>query len=350
MRKIIINGRFLTHKITGIQRYAIEMIKAIDINITKMKLNVDFEIVHPKGKLNTLNLKNIQEIEYGDKQGHLWEQYDLKKYKKNKNGILISLTGSGPVFDTDLIVIHDVGFMNSKFYNNKYKLWYKFITKLLIKNTKKVVTISQFSKNQIIKYFKPRKNIKVIYEGGEQIERIDSEYSIIKRLNLINQPFFFSLGSIKPNKNIDLIVKVAKEIPDYKFVITGEKNEKIFKKNKINLNLRNIIYTGYLNDNEIKALYEKCEAFIFPSFYEGFGLPPLEAILCGANLIVSDIPPLKEIYMDYGEFFNPNKENELIKIIKNKQYIDRRQNLKKLKKFLSWEFNSKLILKEIMDI
>lgn len=349
MKKIIFNGRFLTQKITGVQRYAIEMLKGIDDNISKMNFNYHFEIVHPKGKLYSLNLNNIKEIEFGKKQGHLWEQIELNKYKKSNNSFLISLTGSGPIFDTDLLILHDVGFLNNEFYSKKYKIWYKFITNKLIKNTKKIITISNFSKNEIKKFFNTKKDIEVIYEGYEQIERVKADNSILDKLNIINKPFFFSLGSLKPSKNIEMIAKAAIKLPENTFLITGEKNEKIFKKSMLKFEEKNIIFTGYLSDSEIKALYEKCEAFIFPSLYEGFGLPPLEAKICGANLILSNIEPLQEIFKDYAYYVDPKNSRTLVEAITNKKYLKTNDNIDELKEMYNWSRNSRLLLQQISD-
>ena len=81
------------------------------------------------------------------------------------------------------------------------------------------------------------------------------------------------------------------------FVVSGNENNRIFKDKNNEKDVKNLIYTGYLNDGELVTLYKNCKAFIFPSLYEGFGIPPLEAIECGCkNLILSDIEVLKEIY------------------------------------------------------
>jgi len=125
-KRIIINGRFLTQRTTGVQRYQYEMLLGIDYNLNNHISQYSFELVCPKGKLiNIPKLKNIQIVQFGNLSGHLWEQMDLRRYKDDNNSILISLTASGPIYSTDLIVIHDVGFLYRSYYNTGYRIWYK---------------------------------------------------------------------------------------------------------------------------------------------------------------------------------------------------------------------------------
>lgn len=348
-KRIIINGRFLTQRTTGVQRYQYEMLLGIDYNLNNHISQYLFELVCPKGKLiNIPKLKNIKIVQFGDLNGHLWEQIDLRKYKNDKNSILISLTASGPIYSTDLIVIHDVGFLYRSYFNISYRIWHKFMVKKLLENVKSIITISEFSKREIFKNFSPKKNIQVIYEGYEHLDRIKEDTEILTSLNLKNKKFFLSLGSIKANKNIELILKAAKKLKEDTFVITGEFNPKIFKGSDLNFNqMDNVIYTGYLKDEEIKTLYSNCEAFIFPSLYEGFGLPPLEARVCGANLILSDIEPLREVYGNQAVYIDPYDENSLIEIITKRKYKEINNNISDLKNKYSWLENSKLILNEI---
>ncbi|TYB33248.1 MAG: glycosyltransferase family 4 protein [Flexistipes sinusarabici] len=353
-KRIIINGRFLTQRITGVQRYQYEMLLGIDYNLKDDCSQYSFELLCPKGKLiNIPKLKNIQIVQFGNLNGHLWEQIDLRRYKSDNKSILISLTASGPIYSTDLVVIHDVVSPSRPRleFDIIYKMWFKFKEKKLIDNAKTIITISNFSKKEILNNFSPKKSIQVIYEGYEHIDRIKEDNSILSRLNLQDKKFFFSLGTIKANKNIGLILKAANKLKNYIFVITGGFNKKIFKSSNLNFDqLDNVIYTGYLKDEEIKTLYSNCEAFIFPSLYEGFGLPPLEARVCGANLILSDIEPLREVYGNQAVYIDPYDENSLIETIMKRRYKEVNNNISDLKNKYSWLKNSKLILNEITKL
>ena len=115
--------------------------------------------------------------------------------------------------------------------------------------------------------------------------------------------YFFSLGSRLPHKNIKWVTSAAKLHPQYKFVITGSSgNRDLSFEGEIP---ENMIFTGYLKDEEIKSLMRHCKAFIQPSFYEGFGIPPMEAMSVGADCIVSTGGSLPEVYKDSVWYIDP---------------------------------------------
>ena len=116
--------------------------------------------------------------------------------------------------------------------------------------------------------------------------------------------YFYSVGSLAPHKNYKWIIENARFNPDYQYVITGGKRD-VWKSEEFNL--PNIIYTGYLSDEEMKAVMMKSKAFIFPTLYEGFGIPPLEALSAGVRCVVSDIPCLKEVYGDTVQYLDPRE-------------------------------------------
>lgn len=303
---IYINGRFLTQKITGVQRYAIEVVKQLD-----KEKNIKIVLLCPNDEIqNKIELDNIEIRKIGKLKGQAWEQISLPFYIiKHGRGKLLSLCNLAPILYPGYVTIHDIGFKtHGEHLNWKFKCWYKLVTKLNIKRYKHIFTVSNFSKNEIIENYKinPEK-ITVTYNSAEHLKNIKPDESILKRLNLENRDFYFSLGSRSPHKNHKYIENLAKNNVKEIFVVTG-KNNKVFESEKEE-NINNMIYTGYLSDEEIAALYKNCKAFIFPSLYEGFGIPPLEAITMGCkNILVSDIEVFREIYgesVNYIDVKNP---------------------------------------------
>ena len=125
---------------------------------------------------------------------------------------------------------------------------------------------------------------------------IRHDKNIIHDLCLSGKDFYFSLGSKSPHKNYKFIIECAKNNPDDIFVVSGNMNNSVFNNVKEEEEIKNVIYTGYLNDEQLVTLYKECKAFIFPSLYEGFGIPPLEALTVGCKkIILSNIPVFKEI-------------------------------------------------------
>lgn len=343
---IYINGRFLTQKITGVQRYAIEVVKQLD----KLKSNYKFIILAPKkGLIHNLELNNIKIIKIGNLTGHAWEQISLPIYIfTHKEKTLLSLCNMAPILYPGYITLHDISFKtNSKHLNRKFVFWYKVITRLNIKRYKHIFTDSYFSKKEIIDNYNILDNkITVTYAAAEHFKNILPDDTIISKLDIKDKEYYFSLGSKSPHKNHEFIVECAKNNPDMLFVVSGNNNSKVFKNEIYNEDIGNLIYTGYISDNELVSLYKNCKAFIFPSLYEGFGMPPLEAITSGCKQIVlSEIPVLKEIYGKNAIYLDiKNKRSINLKDILNKK---NENNIQHLTEKYKWENVANVIAKEI---
>lgn len=344
---IYINGRFLTKEITGVQRFAIEVVKQLD----KMNLKEKIIILTPKNIKNKLELKNIEICTIGKLTGNLWEQISLPIFLCKKRAYkLLNLCNLGPILNPGYVTIHDIAFKtNSKHLNWKFALYYRFITKLNIKRYKHIYTVSEFSKNEILQNYKiDAKKVTVVYNSAEHIKNLKEDFTILRELEIENKDFVFSLGSKSYHKNHAFIEKCAKNNPDILFIVSGDDNSKIFKEEEKE-EISNMIYTGRISDEKMKALYSKCKAFIFPSRYEGFGIPPLEAINCECkNVIVSDIPVFREIYGDNVRYIDLNNEDSESKNILNKikkEMIINKHNINKY----SWENTAKAIIDNLED-
>lgn len=336
LRKIIINGKALAKRYkTGVQRYCIEILRELD----KISNEINIEIVIPKYSDFNERYSNIKIIKYGKLQPNIWEQIELPRYvKKEKNAILVNLCNTSPLTRPDIVCVHDISFVkNFKFYPKKFAIWYYLNIKNAVQKSKKIITVSNFSKSEIEEYYNI-KNIDVIYDSYEHIERLKADYQILDKYKLKNEKYFFTLGTIQKNKNIEWIIEVAKRNPREQFVITGYKNQKI--KEDVN----NIVYTGYLKDEEIKALMEKCKAYITPSLYEGFGIPPLEAFSLNKKILVSDIPVMHEIFEDEVTYFDPYSYEINLNEIKESM------NRKKILEKFSWKKSAEKLLKIIEEV
>lgn len=303
---IIINGRFLTQGITGVQRFAHEIIRELDKIVKPGK----YKILVPKNIIyNKLKYKNIEIEVCGNFVGHLWEQLELPFYVKKYDGKLLNLCNTAPIINPGIVAIHDIQTrVHPEFFSKRFALWYNIMNKFNIKNSKKIITVSEFSKSEIVKYYKiPKEKISVIYNGWQHMNRIKEDNSILNRLNVKIEEYILGVSSMNPNKNFKYILELAKLHPEYRFVIVGKKNNDVFKDGSIE-ELKNLTWTGYVNDEELKSLYTNAKAFVFPSFYEGFGIPPLEAIACGCkNIFVSNTSCLPKIYLENVTYLEPNK-------------------------------------------
>lgn len=337
MKKIVINGRFLTQQITGVQRVAHELVREMD-NLIKEK-NIEVVVLAPKNIIFENLYKNIKIKKVGFLKGQLWEQLELPFYTLKEKGILLNLCNTAPIINTGIVDIHDISFrVNPQFFSKKFSWYYRVLIWILVRTSKKIITVSEFSKQEIIKYYKiPDEKIEVIYNSWEHILRIEQDMSILKKFNLEKKNFYLAVSSVAPNKNFKYIIELAKLYPEKSFVIVGKKNIKVFGELGIE-NLKNLVWCGYVSDEELKALYMTCKGFIYPSFYEGFGLPPLEVMGCGCkNIYVSKTSCLPEIFGDSVVYLNPYK---IEKILKNNLSL----NNKVLDNY-NWKISAKKLLK-----
>ena len=318
MKKIVINGKdFLKKNKRGVQRYTIEIISALDKYLEDIKV----ELLVPYENKDIPKFKNIKIKEFGSWLPFKGWQYIAYQYYIWKNNALgVSLSADvAPIFNPGIVAIHDMRFNRNRekikgiknFLKHRYKLYTSY---LVAKNAKHIVTVSKFQKKEIERYYKiDSDKISVIYNAWEHLKniKIDDNRLNKKYKNIIDKEFYFFLGGKEENKNLKWIVEVALKNKDKLFVMAGPEADSFnIKDNDININkVDNIKSIGYITDEEIAFFMKKCSAFIFPSIYEGFGIPPLEALCFGAKVLCANSSCLPEIYKNYVSYFDPYDYN-----------------------------------------
>ena len=314
--KVIINGRFLTQKITGVQRVAIEILKELD----KISDNSEFYLAAPKGA-SFPDFKNIKCLHVGKRQGVFWEQTDFRRYVKKEKAVSLNLCNSAPLFGKKIVMLHDVKFRaHPEFFSRKFRIWYNFLFRNITKKSLKLLTVSEFSKSEILKYYKNTKcEIAVLYNGWQHYLHGDYDASLREGLNLKGNDYCFAMSSLEPNKNLKWIIETAKSNKEEIFIVAGGINSKIFAQENFTLP-ENVKLVGYVKDPQAKDLIKNCKAFLFPTFYEGFGIPPLEAMSEGVKkVIVSDTAVMHEIYGESVIYVCPEKYDYSIKELISKE-------------------------------
>lgn len=302
---VVINGKFLSQNVTGVQRYAREILLEID------KIAKD----HPKIILLTdKNAQNIPRYEHiyvkraRFLSGNLWEQITLPLYAIKHRALCVNLCNMAPMLKPDIVVIHDVSFkVNKDFFSKKFSLWYNFVFSTIIRRIKTIITVSEFSKGEIVRcYGIPPERIAVTYNGWQHYARISQDKNALPRYGLKSGEYYFSMSSMAPNKNFKWIAYAAKYNPGVMFAVSGAVNSNVFG-DIFDFEIpENLKFLGYVSDEEAKELIANCRAFLFPSYYEGFGIPPLEALSVGARAIVSDRSCMREIFGDYVFYISPD--------------------------------------------
>jgi glycosyltransferase involved in cell wall biosynthesis len=311
MKLIAINGRFLGKPITGTSRFAREIVWALDALLEREKnAALRVELVVPRGTPAPEGLKRIGFRTCGSHQGHVWEQWDL--WRATRKGLLLSLTNSGPVLHPNhLVVVHDA--LVYKFPHNftlSYRVFHQTLGRLLARRAR-IATVSAFSQSELARLWRlDPASLLIVPNGHEHILRVEPDDSVLAKLGLEGRRFFLFVGSPSPNKNLERAIEAFSAIgrEDVSFVLVGAAKADVFQTSQRPLSVR-VLRPGRLSDGEIVSLYKHAVALVFPSLYEGFGVPPLEAMVHGCPVIAADIPPVREVCADAALYFNP-RENE----------------------------------------
>jgi len=261
-----------------------------------------------------------------------------------------------------IVTCHDI--IPLIFYNNIKKLKFRYSISG-IKNADKIIADSYNTKQDIISYFKiPDEKIKVIYLAADKIfQPLDKVIiSKIKQKYNFDFPLILYVGTLEPRKNIPTLIKafckLKKEGLPHILLVTGKKDgkyKKIFEMVK-RLNLqKDTIFTGYVPEEDLPAIYNAADLFVYPSLYEGFGLPPLEAMACGTPVITSNTSSFPEVVGDAGIMVKPHDVDELAKVMYEVLTNDGlredmiKKGLKQAKKF-SWKKCAKETLEVYQEV
>jgi len=255
-----------------------------------------------------------------------------------------------------ILTIHDLAFIRFPQFN--FDWFIKKYTKEVKRNArlaKKIVAASKSTKDDIIKFFKidPAK-VKVVYLASDsrfkKLANQEKDKEVLKKYG-IDKKYILSVGTIEPRKNYSTLIKAFNYIKhnnnnfNCKLVIvgrTGWKSEATYRERELSPYKDDILFIGRVSDKDLVQIYNQAEIFVYPSLFEGFGLPPMEAMSCGLPVIASDSSSLKEVVGDAGILVPPEDFKEISKqilyVLKNEKIKKKlkEKSLKQAQKF-SWE-------------
>jgi glycosyltransferase involved in cell wall biosynthesis len=364
--RIGIDTRLLERRMTGIGRFLSNMLKELPSVDRKNKY---FLFTYKKIENLDTYFKNVFTGDYRINEklySPYWTNLILPKYLKHYeidlyfsvNKILPYKKNEGVKY---VSVIHDIFYkLDNSFHPFLYRKYLDLFLSLSIRKSDLIVTVSDNSKKDIISFFNLRESkIRVVYEAADEsfcpLTLTESERENLKLKYRLSDKFILYVGVIENRKNIYGILKIAdlvlRDKSELKFLLIGRPgygSEKIIKE----INKReNIIYLEYVDDETLKKLYSISRAFLFLSFYEGFGLPPLEAMQAGVPVVVSNSSSLNEVVGSGGILHDPGDfksiYNDLIKLVDDDYYylFWRKKGLERAK-----QFNTKRTAEDLVSI
>jgi glycosyltransferase involved in cell wall biosynthesis len=315
--KILIDCREIQKNTTGIARFLLSLFKGIK------SFNIEYEFLLLGNQYTDFERKELdgyEKIVVEEKNTFYFDQVViLQVIKEQKIDLFFSPYYKFPVFTKVPVTtsIFDVMYLVLDEYKNDIKnIYRKNFIKLTYKKVNKVITSSNFAKNEIMKVLNlPDEKIDVVYlsvdekfkpQPAEKIKEIKEKYGISKN-------YILYVGNAKPHKNLNRLLSawqlIDEEIKkDYILVLAGVGQKFCYKD-------EDILIIPFVSEEELPVLYTGATVFVFPSIYEGFGLPPLEAMACGCPVVCSNVSSMTEILGDACLYFNPYDVNQISKTI-----------------------------------
>jgi glycosyltransferase involved in cell wall biosynthesis len=294
-----INGRYRAQTMSGVQRVAAAYV----------------------ARLSTPHVVRMPQRWPDGLRGHAWEQFILPKYAHDLP--LWSPCNTGPVsVSRQIVTIHDAAvFDHPEWFSRSFVLLYRAVVPLLARRCMKIVTVSAFSRSRLVERLgiSPAK-VDVIWNGveGNYAPYTPEELRPVKaKFGLEGRRYFACLSTLEPRKNLSLVLQAwslaRPRLPkDMMLLVMGKKgSSSVFRSAALPGTDASVQYTGYVDENHLPALLSGAEALLYPSLYEGFGLPIAEAMACGTPVMTSSRSSIPEVAADAGIYVDADDPADL---------------------------------------
>ena len=330
-RDIVVNGRFLRRCVTGVERYGREILRCIG-DRTRV------ESTHRQGW-----------------RGHAWEQFILPA-KLSKHSFLWSPANTGPLLiQNQALTIHDLSPLeHPEWFRKEFAVWYRLLLPILARRVQKIFTPSEYVKEKVYRRFRIT-NVTVTPNAVDH-----SLFHPNAKQTRFDLPgcYILFVGTLEPRKNLTALLKAWNEIKDKfketELLIIGVSGN-VFRNIRLSPETERVHFLGYVDDETLAGLYANASLFVLPSLDEGFGLPALEAMACGAPVVVSDGGALPGVVAEAGRVFclsNPAElANALTECLSDESLRQslREKGLERVSQF-SWQSTADIVWKHLNEI
>jgi glycosyltransferase involved in cell wall biosynthesis len=325
MRRIVVNGRFFSQQRTGVQRYGVETLRALDRLLTQrpqylQRTAWQLAVPHDADDLPLLENFEIRVLQF--LRGHLWEQISLAAFARD--AFVINANYSAPLLKrAQVITVHDASVRaHPQTFSLRYRLLNNLLMSVLAPRVNTVMTVSRFSADELrIHFGLARNDVIVGHSGWEHV--VDAlpadENEVLRRHGLVHGEYLLAVGSLKANKNFGLIPRALQLLGGaqrWPVAVAGSLDARVYQSVEVPPEgaMRML---GFVPDDELNVLYKHAAWFIFPSVYEGFGLPPLEAMANGCPVLAARAASIPEIYGDAVLYFDPHDAESLAAVLRD---------------------------------
>ena len=287
--RVVINGRFLSQSLTGVQRFARGIVReACGL------LRDDFVVVAPGGAEILDDYAGITATKVGRRSGHAWEQAELPAFARRNRALLLNLCNTAPItYRNQIVSHHDIAYVRrpESFREILCRVLYRTISPVMLRRSRAVVTVSEFSRGEIAAFYHvPHGKIAVVPNAVDEQFRVTGPQRRGEHILAVSSP--------SPYKGFGLLLDAYAQwtsVDKPPLVVVGGVPRSLVREDLDGKAVRGVKFVGRVDDDELAELSRDALIFVHPSSYEGFGIPPIEAQASGAPVLASAIVPLREV-------------------------------------------------------